>query len=146
MVLPMFLRLVLSILYFLCETSTRLLDSCPLGDTWCGVVLLVLELNEQSERVIFSRASLFVAPYWWATRMAKQLSTATTRPLCFVFFQCRVDVSQSWFSCSTISFAEFNVSTKRRNFLKGMIKLRDFLSLIMVNPKATTPRAFKNLS
>ena len=45
-----------------------------------------------------------------------------------------------------ISFADFNVSTKRKDFLEGMIKLRDFLSLITVNPEATTPRAFKNLS
>ena len=39
--------------------------------------------------------------------MAKKLSTATT-PLCFRFFRCRVDVLQSLFSRSTISFAEFN--------------------------------------
>ena len=35
------------------------------------VVLWVLELNikalKQSEQVFFSTASLFVAPYWWAT-------------------------------------------------------------------------------
>ena len=39
--------------------------------------------------------------------MTKKLSTATT-PLCFGFFRCRVDVLQSLFSRSTISFAEFN--------------------------------------
>ena len=49
---------------------------------------------KQSEWVFFRRASLFVAPYWRATRMAKQLSTATT-PLCFGFFRYRVDVLQS---------------------------------------------------
>ena len=39
--------------------------------------------------------------------MAKTLSTATT-PRCFWFLWCRVDVLQSLFSRSTISFAEFN--------------------------------------
>ena len=59
------------------------------------------------EWVFYSRASLFVAPYWRAIKMAKQLSTATTL-LCFGFFWCRVDVLQSIFSRSTISFAEFS--------------------------------------
>ena len=111
MVLPMFLRLVLSILHFLCESSTWRLDSCPLGDTWYGVILWVFEfivwVLKQSEWVFYSRASLFVAPYWRAIKMAKQLSTATTL-LCFGFFWCRVDVLQSIFSRSTISFAEFS--------------------------------------
>ena len=44
---------------------------------------------KQSEWVFYSRTSLFVAPYWRATKVAKQLSTATT-PLCFWFFRCRV--------------------------------------------------------
>ena len=39
--------------------------------------------------------------------MAKTLSTATT-PRRFGFLWCRVDVLQSLFSRSTISFAEFN--------------------------------------
>ena len=43
--------------------------------------------------------------------MAKQLSSARS-PLCFGFFRCHVDVLQSKFSRSTISFAEFSVSTK----------------------------------
>ena len=43
--------------------------------------------------------------------MAKQLSTAAT-PLCFGFFRCRVDVLQSLFSRSMISFAESNVSAQ----------------------------------
>ena len=84
-------------------------------NTWCGVVLWVLEVDvralKQSERVILSRAFFlfFFAPYWRATKMAKHLSTAST-PLCFGFFWCRFGVLQSWFSRSTISFAEFNVS------------------------------------
>jgi len=41
----------------------------------------------------------------------KQLSMATI-PLCFEFFRCRVDVLQSYFSRSSISFAEFDVSTQ----------------------------------
>ena len=49
------------------------LDSWPLGDTWYGVILWLLGLNiralNKSERVFFSRASLFVAPYWRATWM-----------------------------------------------------------------------------
>ena len=55
----------------------------------------MLELNvralKQSERVIFSRASLFVALYCGATRVVKLLSTATTAG----FFWCHVDVLQS---------------------------------------------------
>ena len=95
----------------ICESSTWRLDSCPLGDTWYGVILWVFEfivwVLKQSEWVFYSRASLFVAPYWRAIKMAKQLSTATTL-LCFGFFWCRVDVLQSIFSRSTISFAEFS--------------------------------------
>ena len=45
MVLPMFPRLVLSVVHFLCETSTWHLDSYPLGDTWYGVVLWVFKFN-----------------------------------------------------------------------------------------------------
>ena len=46
--------------------------------------------------------------------MAKQLSTETaTTPLCSGFFRCRVDVLLSRFSRSTISFAEFSVSTQK---------------------------------
>ena len=48
MVLPMFFRLVLPILYFLCETSTWHLDSCPPEDTWYGVILRVLRVLGQS--------------------------------------------------------------------------------------------------
>ena len=40
----MFCRLVLPIFYFLCETSTWHLDSCPLEDTWYGVILWVLRV------------------------------------------------------------------------------------------------------
>ena len=98
LVLPMFPRLVLSILYFLCETSTWHLDSRPLGDTWYGVVQGVFKFNaralKQSVREFYGRASLFVAPYWGVLKRAKQLFTATT-PLCFWFFRCRVDVLQS---------------------------------------------------
>ena len=43
LVLPMFLRLVLSILNFLSKTWTSHLDSCLLGDTWHGVTLWVFE-------------------------------------------------------------------------------------------------------
>ena len=43
--------------------------------------------------------------------MAKQLSTATT-PRCFGFFRYRVNVLQSDFSRSTISFTEFIESTQ----------------------------------
>ena len=48
MVLPMFPRLVLSILHFLCQTSTWHLDSCPLRDTWYGVALWVIEFNARA--------------------------------------------------------------------------------------------------
>ena len=94
----MFLNLVLSILYFLCETSTWRLDLCTLGDTWYGVILWVLEFNvralKRSERVTFSRASLSVTPHWRGLIMAKQLSTATT-PLLgsfgIVLMSCKVN-------------------------------------------------------
>ena len=46
-----------------------------------------------------------------APKRARQLSTATTS-LCLWFFRCGVDVLQSQFSRSTISFAEFSVSTR----------------------------------
>ena len=49
---------------------------------------------KQSVQEFYSKASLFVARYLRATKVAKQLSTVTT-PLCFWFFQCRVDVLRS---------------------------------------------------
>ena len=59
-------------MYFLCETSTWHLDSCPLGDIWCGAILWVFEFNvralKQSVREFYGRASLFVAPYWRAPK------------------------------------------------------------------------------
>ena len=87
-------RLVLSILYFLCETSTLHLDSCPLGARDMAFEFMSGLLKKQSVLEFYGRASLFVAPYWRAPQKAKQLSTATT-PLCFWFFRCRVDVLQS---------------------------------------------------
>ena len=47
-----------------------------------------------------------VAPYWQATKKAKQLSMATIS-LCFEFFRWPVDVLHSYFSRSTISIAVF---------------------------------------
>ena len=93
LVLPMFLRLVLSILNFLCKTWTSHLDSCLLGDTWRDSVSVWVHDRalKPSAREFYGRASLFVAPYWRAPRKAKQLSTAKT-PLCFWFFRCRIHV------------------------------------------------------
>ena len=90
------------IFFFLCETSTWHLDSCPSEDTWYGVILWVLRVLGY-----FSpEFSLVVTSYWRAPKRAKQLSMATI-PLCFEFFRCRVDVLQSQFSRSTISTAVF---------------------------------------
>ena len=50
-------------------------------------------LKSECAGQFFSRASLFVTPYWWVTIIAKQLSMATI-PLCFGFFRCHVDVLQ----------------------------------------------------
>ena len=52
-------------------------------------------------------ALFVVTPYWRAPKRAKQLSMATI-PLCFEFFQCRVDVLQSQFSRSTINMSTFH--------------------------------------
>ena len=47
------------ILYFLCQTSTWHLDSCPPEDTWCGVILWVLRVLgqgfNQSAQIFFTR-------------------------------------------------------------------------------------------
>ena len=47
-------------LYFLCETSTWHLDSCPPENTWYGVILWVLRVLgqsfNQSARIVFTRA------------------------------------------------------------------------------------------
>ena len=86
------------IFYFLCETSTWHLDSCPPEDTWYGVILWVLRVLghglNQSAWIFFTRVFCVVTPYWRAPKRAKQLSVATI-PLCFEFFRCRVDVLQS---------------------------------------------------
>ena len=62
-VLPMFLRLVLFILYFLAKNQR---DTWNLALSRYVLILLVLGLNvralKQSKRVFFCRASLFVAP------------------------------------------------------------------------------------
>ena len=78
-------------IYFRCETLTRHLHSFPPGETSYGVILGVLEFNVRAKirvsGLFFSRVWLFVTPSWPATKMAKQLSTATA-PLCFGFFRC----------------------------------------------------------
>ena len=60
MVLSMFWGWFWPILYFLCETSTWHLDSCPPEDTWYGVILWVLRVLgqglNQSARIFFIRA------------------------------------------------------------------------------------------
>ena len=52
------------ILYFLCQTSTWHLDSCPPEDTWCGVILWVLRVLGQGFNQSSSELSLVVTPYW----------------------------------------------------------------------------------
>ena len=49
-----------SILYFLCKTSKRHLDSCLLGDTWYDVILWVLEFNVRAYKQarVFFRSEL----------------------------------------------------------------------------------------
>ena len=82
------------ILYFLCQTSTWHLDSCPPEDTWCGVILWVLRVLGQGFNQSSSELSLAVTPLWRAPKRAKQPSMPTIQ-LCFEFFRCRVDVLQS---------------------------------------------------
>ena len=70
----------------------------------------ILVAHQYGVTVGLDSLSVTHTSYWWATIMAKQLSTATIPP-CFGFFRCRVDVWQNYVSRNTISFVEFNVST-----------------------------------
>ena len=85
------------ILYFLCQTSTWHLDSCPPEDTWCGVILWVLRVLGQGFNQSSSEFSLAVTPLWRAPKRAKQPSMRTIQ-LCFEFFRhvvlmsCKVNV------------------------------------------------------
>ena len=66
------------IFYFVCETSTWHLDSCPSEDTWYGVILWVLRVLGY-----FSpEFSLVVTSYWRAPKRAKQLSMALQYSAC----------------------------------------------------------------
>ena len=95
-----FFRLARAHSYFLRETSTWHVVSCPPGDTWYGMILSSVgvvssRLGLKSECAVFfflTELSLVVTPYWRAAITAKQLSMATI-PLCFEFFRCRVELS-----------------------------------------------------
>ena len=50
---------------------------------------------------------------------------AATTPLCFVFFQCCVDVLQSRFSCSTINYMK-KATWKQKGFFEGVDQIEGF--------------------
>ena len=84
--------------------------------TWYALILgefeFIVRALKQSERVFYRRDSLFVAPYWRATKMGKPLSTATS-PLWFWFFlSCWCLAKLIFTYSSAISFSEFKVSTQ----------------------------------
>ena len=53
---------------------------------------------------------------------------------CFWFFRCRVDVLQSWFSRSTISFVKFSVSTQCLFLLVGSFIDPTFCDIFVCGP------------
>ena len=59
-----------------------------------GVKISGSELKIRIVDIFHQSFSLVVAPYRRAPKRAKHLSISTI-PLCFEFFQCRVDVLQS---------------------------------------------------
>ena len=115
LVLPMFLRLVLSILNFLCKTWTSHLDSCLLGDTWHGVTLWVFEFMTGLQNRV--RGNFTAEPLCLLRRTdeppERRNSCLRLRPRSVfgsfgvVFMSCNVN-----FPRSTISFSEFSVSTQ----------------------------------
>ena len=115
MVLPIFLRLVLSILYFLCETSTWHLDSCPLGDTWYGVILWLFEfMSGLQNRVCGNFTVEPLCSLRHTDEPQKGQNSCLrlrTRYVLVLSVLCWC-LTNLIFTLSKISFAEFSVSTQ----------------------------------
>ena len=115
---PCFRGLFWPILYFLCQTSTWHLDSCPPEDTWYGVILWVLRvlgqgLNQRA-RIFFIRAFSgcysLLKPQKGRNSCLWLQSRSVLSSFGVVLMHCKVNFT--WYDqhCS-ILLAEFNVST-----------------------------------